>query len=295
MRGMNGLIGSVRRVLPRRGLEEFFDANPTAPIAGRKWQARDLRRKSNEDLHKLWYVLLKERNMLHTMKNEARRIRSLLPAADRMRKVKKGMGAIKQVISERDAAVYAYRKDINQQTPVRKWDLARQVIVLNIHCDVEEEEFVQLMEEHGIEPVRYELLIERHAKYGEAVIEMKEKGDGKLVKEKLHNLPFIDGRKLRVMVDPGVNKFGLLSKRVEPSEMIVRARILKYKQFPAEEDPLRPNSKYKRQTEIEAGFDRLRLREKAHEVPDEVEVEDDDGDDDVAGDELEEADKQSKE
>ena len=47
------------------------------------------------------------------------------------------------------------------------------------------DEFVALMEEVGLDPVRYELLIERHARYGHAVIEMPNKGDARIVKKKV--------------------------------------------------------------------------------------------------------------
>eukprot|EP00047_Mylnosiga_fluctuans_P005112 m.238512 g.238512 ORF g.238512 m.238512 type:complete len:269 (-) comp13313_c0_seq1:110-916(-) len=74
---------------------------------GRSWLARDLRVKSFEDLQKLWFVLLKERNMLLTLKYECQRLERDMPAPDRLRKVKKSMAAIKTVISERDLALEA--------------------------------------------------------------------------------------------------------------------------------------------------------------------------------------------
>lgn len=64
------------------GLEEFFEHGKALPpfdtqnrpVYGRAWTADELRIKSFEDLHKLWFVLLKELNLLSTQKNEARRI-----------------------------------------------------------------------------------------------------------------------------------------------------------------------------------------------------------------------------
>lgn len=86
---------------PRRGLEEFYDTkhhlhvNET-PIAGRAWAASELRRKSFTDLHKLWYVLLKERNALLTETIRARRYTMRIKSPQRKANVRKSMGRIKQ-------------------------------------------------------------------------------------------------------------------------------------------------------------------------------------------------------
>jgi large subunit ribosomal protein L47 len=72
----------------------------TEPV-GRSWSVKELRRKSYQDLHKLWYVLYKERNMLLTEQQLSRRRQLVFPQPERLYKVQKSMGAIKQVLGER--------------------------------------------------------------------------------------------------------------------------------------------------------------------------------------------------
>ena len=63
--------------------------------------ARELRGKSYEDLHRLWYVLVTERNMLLTEKHLAKTNREPMRAPQRMTKVRKSMARIKHVLTER--------------------------------------------------------------------------------------------------------------------------------------------------------------------------------------------------
>lgn len=76
---------------PRYDLMEFFDDPKNWPEnevrSGRAWRTDDLRIKSNIDLHKLWYVLLKERNMLLTMEHECDVQYELFPSPERLDKV----------------------------------------------------------------------------------------------------------------------------------------------------------------------------------------------------------------
>lgn len=73
------LFNFIRR---KHNLAHFFENSESLPIFnpeakvpyGRSWRADELRVKSFEDLHKLWFVLIKELNLLFTQKHEARRL-----------------------------------------------------------------------------------------------------------------------------------------------------------------------------------------------------------------------------
>ncbi|KAM9316557.1 large ribosomal subunit protein uL29m [Gastrophryne carolinensis] len=93
----------------RRGLEEFFDDpknwGEKTVKSGDSWTVNQLREKSSEDLHKLWYVLLKENNMLLSLEQESKRQRLAMPSPERLYKVTKSMENLDLVVTERETAL----------------------------------------------------------------------------------------------------------------------------------------------------------------------------------------------
>ncbi|XP_042052677.1 39S ribosomal protein L47, mitochondrial-like [Salvia splendens] len=90
----------------RNPLEEFFEADrkpdDDKPVVyGRSWKASELRLKSWDDLNKLWYVLLKEKNMLMTQRQMLNAQNLNFPSPERISKVRKSMCRIKHVLTER--------------------------------------------------------------------------------------------------------------------------------------------------------------------------------------------------
>eukprot|EP00457_Paulinella_chromatophora_P012611 gb/GEZN01012833.1/.p1 GENE.gb/GEZN01012833.1/~~gb/GEZN01012833.1/.p1 ORF type:complete len:224 (-),score=27.38 gb/GEZN01012833.1/:327-998(-) len=89
------------------GMEEFF-TNQQVGSVGRSWRANELRLKSYEDLRKLWFVLLKERNMLYTYKEMCRSVGIIMQNPERFGKVAVSMARLKTVIRERQRLHRAY-------------------------------------------------------------------------------------------------------------------------------------------------------------------------------------------
>jgi len=91
-------------------LMEFFDVpenwSKSEIKTGRSWRMDELRIKSNQDLHKLWYILYKERNMLLTMKEAAKRETETMPSPERIEKVEESMKNIEDVVIERNKAYW---------------------------------------------------------------------------------------------------------------------------------------------------------------------------------------------
>ncbi|QDZ20752.1 ribosomal protein L47 [Chloropicon primus] len=82
------------------GLKEYREETQKRAY-GRSWEAKELRLKSFEDLHKLWYVLLKERNCLVSERHRLNSQGLIMPQKNRIKKVKQSMARIKTVLRER--------------------------------------------------------------------------------------------------------------------------------------------------------------------------------------------------
>uniref|UniRef100_A0A1B6MMC2 Large ribosomal subunit protein uL29m n=1 Tax=Graphocephala atropunctata TaxID=36148 RepID=A0A1B6MMC2_9HEMI len=95
---------------PCQGLMEFFDDEKNWGEdnirVGRSWKKEELRIKSHSDLHKLWYVLLKERNMLMSMEHECKEAFEIFPNPERLDKVKESMHNLEEVVIERNRAYH---------------------------------------------------------------------------------------------------------------------------------------------------------------------------------------------
>ncbi|XP_011167091.1 39S ribosomal protein L47, mitochondrial [Solenopsis invicta] len=94
----------------RRDLMEFFDDpknwGKNEVRVGRSWKKDELRLKSNSDLHKLWFVLLKERNMLMTMEEACKTANEIFPNPERLDKIQDSMINLETVVRERNRAYH---------------------------------------------------------------------------------------------------------------------------------------------------------------------------------------------
>ncbi|XP_005184837.1 large ribosomal subunit protein uL29m [Musca domestica] len=104
-------------------LMQFFDDPKNWPEnevkVGRAWKLDELRIKSNKELHQLWYVLLKERNMLLTMEHECNEKMELFPSPERLDKVKISMENLETVVRERNKAYHLLETGETGERPQR--------------------------------------------------------------------------------------------------------------------------------------------------------------------------------
>ncbi|XP_063988260.1 large ribosomal subunit protein uL29m [Diachasmimorpha longicaudata] len=108
---------------PPHPLMEFFDDpknwGQKNVKVGRSWKLDELRIKSNEDLHKLWYILLKERNMLMTMEHAHAQEWELFPNPERVDKVEDSMENLERVVRERNQAYHYLETGVHGERPVK--------------------------------------------------------------------------------------------------------------------------------------------------------------------------------
>lgn len=103
-------VSYIHTTSSQYSLMEFFDDpknwGAKAVKSGRHWRVDELRLKSNSDLHKLWFVLYKERNMLLTMKEAAKEEHENMPSPERIDKVEQSMANLEDVVRERNKAYW---------------------------------------------------------------------------------------------------------------------------------------------------------------------------------------------
>uniref|UniRef100_A0A2R5LML9 Large ribosomal subunit protein uL29m n=1 Tax=Ornithodoros turicata TaxID=34597 RepID=A0A2R5LML9_9ACAR len=115
---------NLRTSFVHRDLMEFFEPKENWGAqevkSGKSWSKEELRIKSNSDLHKLWYVLLKEYNMLLTMEHAAEEAVELFPSPERIDKVQDSMANLEAVVRERNRAYYLLETGETGEQP---WEL----------------------------------------------------------------------------------------------------------------------------------------------------------------------------
>lgn len=121
--GVNGKARFLSNAKPdppagnSEGIRGFIDDSGGAGAAktGRSWRTSELRLKSFEDLHRLWYVLARERNILLTEKEWCRSNgRHWLRGESNLYKIKRSMARLQTVVSERTRA-YKARQNLQRQ------------------------------------------------------------------------------------------------------------------------------------------------------------------------------------
>jgi len=82
---------------------------------GRSWKIDELRLKSTDDLHKLWYVLLKEKNALRSDNILKKKAFGTMGPQGRMSKIRVTIARLLTVINERKKVCDDYRKSLEEE------------------------------------------------------------------------------------------------------------------------------------------------------------------------------------
>jgi ribosomal protein L29 len=95
----------IRKFFEETKLPQKQDGTPQPIPTGRPWFASELRGKSFEDLHKLHFVLLIERNKLLSEKVRHRKYNLIFPSPQRLKNVRVSMARLQTVLTERGREV----------------------------------------------------------------------------------------------------------------------------------------------------------------------------------------------
>lgn len=87
---------------------------------GRAWRAEELRLKSHGDLHKLWYVLLKEKNKLRSDFLMCKQMQQIFYGHSELTKVSLSMARLLTVVNERKRLRSEYRRYLENQYIAKK-------------------------------------------------------------------------------------------------------------------------------------------------------------------------------
>ena len=82
---------------------------------GRSWRPEELRLKSHDDLHKLWYVLLKEKNKLKSDWLLSKQMMTMFYGWNNIQKVNLSMKRLLTIVNERKKLRNEYRTYLEQQ------------------------------------------------------------------------------------------------------------------------------------------------------------------------------------
>jgi hypothetical protein len=87
---------------------------------GRSWRAEELRLKSHDDLHKLWYVLLKEKNKLKSDFLISQQLTQQFYGYTDLVKVRLSMARLLTVVNERKKLRNEYRRHLEDEYIAKK-------------------------------------------------------------------------------------------------------------------------------------------------------------------------------
>ena len=87
---------------------------------GRPWRPDELRLKSNEDLHKLWYVLLKEKNIVESRRLMQKKKTGKFPLSSKLPKVRTSMARLLTILSERKKIRENFKRKLENEYVEKK-------------------------------------------------------------------------------------------------------------------------------------------------------------------------------